>query len=65
MHKEGMGYRRIAKFLNRSNIKTYTGQTWTNSKVHSNLKRMKERMSRIALSEKTYQNEIKDFRIST
>ena len=64
MHKEGMGYRRIAKFLNRSNIKTYTGKTWTNSKVHGNLKRMDERMIRIVLREKTYPNEIKDFKIS-
>ena len=43
MHKEGMGYRRISDFLNRSGIKTHTNKTWSNSKVHSNLKRMQER----------------------
>ena len=40
MHKEGMGYRRISDFLNRSGIKTHTNKIWSNSKVHSNVKRM-------------------------
>ena len=63
MHKEGMGYRRISDFLNRSDIKTHTNKTWSNSKVHSNLKRMQERKERTALRKKTYPTLIKNFRI--
>jgi len=63
MHKEGMGYRRTSNFLNRSGIKTHTGKTWSNSKVHSNLKRMQERKERIALRNKTYQKHFLKFRI--
>ena len=63
MHKEGMGYRRISDFLNRSGIKTHTKKTWSNSKVHSNLKRMQERKDRIAFRNKTYPSVIKKFRI--
>ena len=63
MHKEGMGYRRISDFLNRSGIKTHTGKTWSNSKVHANLKRMLERQERIAFRNKTYPSQILEFRI--
>ena len=64
MHIEGMGYRRISDFLNRSGIKTHTNKTWTNSKVHSNLKRMQERKERVAFRYKTYPIKIKNFRIN-
>ena len=62
MHKEGIGYRRISDFLNNSGIKTHTGKTWSNSKVHSNLKRMLEREERIMLRDEnpTY---IENFKI--
>ena len=63
MHKEGMGYRRISDFLNRSGIKTHTNKNWNNSKVHGNLKRMQERKDRIAFRNKTYPSVIKNFRI--
>ena len=63
MHKDGMGYRRISDFLNRSGIKTHTGKTWSNSKVHANLKRMLERQERIAFRNKTYPSQILGFRI--
>ena len=63
MHKEGMGYRRISDFLNRSGIKTHTGKTWSNSKVHANLKRMQERRERIAFRNKTYPSFISGFKI--
>jgi DNA-binding NarL/FixJ family response regulator len=63
MHKEGMGYRRISDFLNRSGIKTHTNKTWSNSKVQSNLKRMQERKERIVFRNKPYPILIKDFRI--
>jgi len=58
-----MGYRRISDFLNRSGIKTHTGKTWSNSKVHSNLKRMQERKERIMFKNKTYPTTIKGFKI--
>ena len=60
---EGMGYRRISNFLNRSGIKTKTNKTWTNSIVHANFKRMKEREERIVLRDKTYPTLIKNFKI--
>ena len=63
MYKEDMGYRRISDFLNRSGIKTHTNKTWSNSKVHSNIKRMQERKERIALRNKIYSSYIKNFRI--
>ena len=63
MYTEGIGYRRISDFLNRSGIKTHTGKTWSNSKVHSNLKRMEERKERIAFRNKTYKSEILGFKI--
>ena len=63
MHKEGMGYRRISDFLNRSSIKTHTNKPWSNSKVYSNLKKMQERKERIAFRNKTYPTTIKNFKI--
>ena len=63
MHKEGMGYRRISNFLNRSGIKTRTKKIWSNSKVYANLKRMKEREKRITLRDETYPTHIKNFKI--
>jgi len=63
MHTKSMGYRRISDFLNRSGIKTHTGKTWSNSKVHSNLKRMQERKERIMFKNKTYPTTIKGFKI--
>ena len=58
-----MGYRRISNFLNRSGIKTHTKKTWSNSKVHANLKRMQERQERIAFRNQTYPSYISGFRI--
>ena len=63
MHRDGMGYRKISDFLNRSGIKTHTKKPWSNSKVHSNLKRMQERDRRIALRNRTYQSKVLEFRI--
>ena len=64
MHKEGMGYRRISDFLNRSGIKTHTNKIWSNSKVHGNVKRMQERKERISFRNKTYPKVITKFRIN-
>ncbi len=63
MYKEGMGYRKISDFFNKSGIKTHTGKTWSNSKVHSNLKRMQERKERIAYRKKIYPTHILEFKI--
>ena len=63
MRKEGIGYRRISDFLNRSGIKTLTGRTWSNSKVHGNLKRMQERKERVLFRNKTYPSFISGFKI--
>ena len=63
MRKEEMGYRKISDFLNRSGIKTHTKKTLSNSKVHANLKRMKEREKRIALRDEIYPTFIKNFKI--
>ena len=64
MHKEGMGYRKISDFLNRSSIKTHTNKIWSTSNVHSNPKRMKERNQRIAFRNKTYPILIENFKIN-
>ena len=42
-----MGYRKISHFLNRSGIKTQRNKTFSNSSVHSILKRKKQREERI------------------
>ena len=63
--EEGMSYRRITKFLNRSGIKTHTNKFWgvTGNSVYSVLKRFKEREERMNLENKKYDTEIKDFQI--
>ena len=63
MYEDGVGYRRISDLLNRSGIKTHTSKTWSNSKVHSKLKRMEERKERIIYRNKTYPSVIKKFKI--
>ena len=60
-----MGYRRISDFLNRSGIKTQRNKTWSNSKVHSNLKRMQEREERIIKRNKTYPTQLAKFKIKS
>ena len=63
--EEGMSYRRITKFLNRSGIKTHTNKLWgvTGNSVYSVLKRFKERDERIDLVNREYPTEITDFEI--
>jgi hypothetical protein len=63
--EEGMSYRRITKFLNRSGIKTHTNKFWgvTGNSVYSVLKRFKEREERMNLENKKYDTEITDFQI--
>ena len=50
-----MGYRRISKLLNERGIKTSKGNTWTNTKVFSVLKRFREREKRLELINREYE----------
>ena len=55
LQKEGIGYRKIAKYLNANGIKTSKGNLWKNTQVFSFLKRYKERKERLAFIEKEYE----------
>ncbi len=54
LHKGGFGYRKIAKMLNERGIKTPIDKEWTNSLVHSVLKRYTERKAGWAFRNKEY-----------
>ena len=61
-----MGYRKIASYLNEYGIKTHRGKTFSNSSVHSVLKRYKQRVARIEeVREVKFTKEIANFRISS
>ena len=47
LHDGGMGYRKIAKYLNEQSIKTNLGNTWKNTQVFSVLKKYRARQERI------------------
>ena len=57
LREKGLGYRKISKLLNDKGIKTSKGNTWTNSKVFSVLKKYKEREERLNLINKEYEPE--------
>ena len=57
LHDDGLGYRKISKILNEKGIKTSRGNTWTNTKVFSVLKKYKEREDRLELINKEYKPE--------
>ena len=64
LHDEkGMGYRKISNFLNRSGVKTHRGNTFTNSSIHSILKRKKEREKRMIFRNKEYPVKIGKFEL--
>ena len=64
LHDEkGMGYRKISHFLNKSGIKTHRGNTFTNSSIHSILKRKKERDKRMVFRNKEYPVKIGKFEL--
>ena len=46
MHDSGLGYRKIAYYLNEKGIKTVQGNTWNNSQLFSVLKRYQEKLIR-------------------
>ena len=49
-----MGYRKISHFLNRCGIKTQRNKIFSNSSVHSILKRKKQRDERMVFRNKEY-----------
>jgi len=62
--KEGMGYRRISAWMNRSGILSERGKKFSNAIVQSILKRKKERDMRIStLRKRKYDFVLKDMRI--
>ena len=54
LHDDGMGYRKIAQYLNQKGIRTSKGNVWLNTQVYSVLKRYRERQERLELIEKEY-----------
>ncbi len=64
LHENGMGYRKIAKWLNENGIKTQRGKTFSNSSIHGVLKRYRQRVERIeTVREVKFEKEIVNFRI--
>ena len=57
LQDKGMGYRKISHYLNSKKIKTKRNTTWTNSKVHSYIKKYKERIKRQNYRNKFYEME--------
>ena len=47
LYNRGMGYRKIAKYLNEQGIETILGDTWKNTQVFSILKKYRARQARI------------------
>ena len=47
LHYSGMGYRKIAQYLNEKGIKTARGNSWVNTQVFSVLKKYRLRQERI------------------
>ena len=54
LHENGLGYRRIATYLNESSFTTEKGHSWRSNYVYSVLKRYKEREHRIKYRNKKY-----------
>ena len=54
LHKDGLGYRRIAKILNERGLTTEEGHLWKNRNVYSVLKRYSERQDRLKFRRKKY-----------
>ena len=47
LHDGGMGYRKIAQYLNEQGITTVRGNTWKNTQVFSVFKKYRQRLDRI------------------
>ena len=55
LHNGGMGYRKIAQYLNEKGIKTARGNSWRNTQVSSVLKRYDEKMFRQQIAMTKYE----------
>ena len=55
LHNGGMGYRKIAQYLNEKGIKTVRGNSWRNTQVSSVLKRYDEKMFRQQIAMTKYE----------
>ena len=64
LKNEGLGYRRIANWLNDSGIRTHTNKKFTNSHVHGILKRFSERNERYQqIRNKKYRSRLGKFKL--
>jgi len=54
LHDGGMGYRKIAQYLNQRGIRTSKGNPWNNAQVYSVLLRNRERQERLVHIETDY-----------
>ena len=54
LHENGLGYRRIASYLNEKGFTTENGHIWKSNYVYSVLKRFSERQERIKFRNKKY-----------
>jgi len=54
LHDSGLGYRKIAQYLNEKGIKTAKGNDWKNTQVYSVLKRYEEKMFRQQIATTKY-----------
>ena len=54
LHDGGMGYRKIAQYLNQRGIRTSKGNPWKNTQVYSVLLRNRERQERLVHIETDY-----------
>ena len=64
LKNEGMGYRKIAKYLNGIGHKTHTGKVFTPSSIQFIIKRNKERIQRKALIETKEKLTYSNFKIN-
>ena len=54
LHENGLGYRRIASYLNEKGFTTENGHIWKSNYVYSVLKRFSERQERIKFRNRKY-----------
>ena len=65
LKNQGLGYRKIAKWLNVSGIKTHTNKDFKNNHVHAILKRFSERDERYQqIRNKKYRSRLGKFKLT-
>jgi len=55
LHEFGLGYRKIANFLNNQGVRTHRGKEWRGNNVYSVLKRHMEREYRLRFINKEFE----------